>query len=227
MTQTLQLPFQAQMMLCGYKNEKYRAHWGYPHYGIDISSMQGGAGTDAQIYASGEGRVLAAGRDNTLGYGVAVLYENCKSRSGETRSLTARYLHMRTLLVRAGDRVHAGTPLGLEGKEGTKDYHLHLELDTDIRESFAVWSPQVSAGHTFWKKGSDTTVNPSLWLWRAENQTLAEPTYNPAWLNPEDVSIPDAESEIERLSRLLEKCRQEREATLQTLRALIESLTEA
>ena len=59
--QKLIMPFQSQMMLCGYKNAQYRKHWGYEHYGVDISHHTGGAGEDHTIYASGSGTHVAAG----------------------------------------------------------------------------------------------------------------------------------------------------------------------
>lgn len=191
MTQRLILPFVRSMMLCGYKVAEYREHWGYPHYGIDISTIQGGAGDDPTVYASGTGRVLAAGKDAKLGYGLAVLYPGAVNhRTDKAADLTARYMHLREIYVKAGDEVAPGDKLGLEGKEGTGDYHLHLELDTDTREEYARWSPQVSSGLTFWVKGVDSTVNPSDYLHIGPGQSLAPPTYNPAWLAPEDFTIP-------------------------------------
>lgn len=187
--QKLILPFTKQMMLCGYKNKKYADYWGYAHFGVDISSIQGGAGTDATIYASGEGTVVAAGKDSKLGYGLAVLYKDCYNHhTGKSCDLIARYMHMCKLHVTAGQKVKTGDKLATEGKEGTGDYHLHLEFDTDT--SWPINTPQV-AGSNFWKKGTDSTVNPSYIFHVGSMQTLADPTYNPAWLNAEDVTIPE------------------------------------
>ncbi len=188
--QRLVMPFKRQMMLCGYKTERYRQHWGYAHYGIDVSSIQGGAGTDAHIYASGVGTVLAAGRDNRLGGAIAVLYPDAYNHATDkSHGLVARYMHLTSVAVVAGDEVKPGDVLGIEGNVGTTDYHLHLEFDTDTDPRFATWSPQV-AGSNFWKKGVDTTVNPSYVLHVGPEQVLVEPSYNPAWLNPEDFAIP-------------------------------------
>lgn len=189
MSQKLRIPFKKAMMLCGYKNSNYKDAWGYPHYGIDISTKQGNAGTDDKIYGSGIGEVVAAGKDNTLGYGVAVLYKGCEYRYGTTESdIIVRYMHMSSISVAKGDSVTLDTVIGVEGKEGTEDYHLHMEMDTDTK--YPVYSPQVSKNHTFWKKGTDTTLNPSFYLWQDDSHTLVTPTYNPAWLSNEDKNIP-------------------------------------
>lgn len=191
MMQYLVMPFTCCMMLCGYKNPQYTKHWGYPHYGVDISTIQGGASDDHRILASGEGVVLASGKDSRLGYGAAVLYKDVfNHQTGETVSVVGRYMHMESLLVKEGDTVQAGTVIGEEGKEGTTDYHLHLEFDADITPAYSTWSPQVAGTGGFWKKGVDSTVNPSHLLHIGPKQSLADPTYNPAWLNPEDFNIP-------------------------------------
>ena len=195
MTQYLQMPFVRQMMLCGYKNPQYMAYWGYHHYGVDVSTIQGGAGDDPTVYASGNGTVLAAGKDAKLGYGLCVLYPDAYNhRTGECRDLVARYMHLKSITVKAGDAVKAGDSLGVEGKEGTTDYHLHLEFDTDT--AYPAYTPQV-AGSTFWKKGIDSTVNPSYILHVGAGQGIADPTYNPAWLNEEDFVIPAAPKEAQ------------------------------
>ena len=65
--QKLRLPFKESTMLCGYKTQRYLNAWGYPHYGIDISTYQGKKVPDHTIYASGVGTVVAAGWDSKLG----------------------------------------------------------------------------------------------------------------------------------------------------------------
>lgn len=187
--QKLIMPFKRQMMLCGYKNAKYLANWKYPHYGIDVSTIQGKAGDDHIIYASGDGVVVSVGEDSSLGWGLAVLYKDCHNHhTGQTRDLVARYMHMPAVYVIKDQAVKAGDKLAIEGKEGTGDYHLHLEFDTDSQ--WPVYSPQVAAGKTFWKKGSDSAVNPSHVLHVGTGQEIVKPTYNPAWLNAEDFVIP-------------------------------------
>ena len=101
-------------------------------------------------------------------------------------------MHLASVAVKTGSAVRPGDVLGLEGKEGTADYHLHLEFDTDIK--YPAYSPQV-AGSSFWKKGTDSTVNPSYLLHIGEDQGIVKPTYNPAWLNAEDFIIPVIEVE--------------------------------
>ena len=190
--QYLTLPFNKQMMLCGYKNAEYKKYWGYNHFGIDISAYQADKTGDLTVYASGEGTVLAAGKDSVLGYGLAILYPDCYNhKTGKTQSLTARYMHLKSISVKAGDKVKPGQAIATEGKEGTTDYHLHLEFDTDTTPAYATWSPQIAKGRiSFWRNGVDSTVNPSFVLHQRSNQILTNPTYNPAWLNDEDFNIP-------------------------------------
>lgn len=187
----LTLPFNKSMYLCGYKVNPYKEYWGYPHYGVDISAKE--ANGNMYVLASGDGKVLAAEKDNTLGGGIAILYKDCESRYGEKIDIVARYMHLSALNVKTGDIVKRGDVIGHEGKEGTQDYHLHLEFDTDT--VYPTYSPQVDNRHTFWMKGIDTTVNPSLWLWMGDGQELVSPTYNPAWLNAEDFNIPKCKEE--------------------------------
>ena len=187
----LTLPFNKSMMLCGYKSGPYREFWGYPHYGIDISAKE--ANGNMYVLASGDGVVLACAKDNTLGGGIAILYKDCESRYGERADIIARYMHLSALNVEKGDVVKRGQVIGYEGKEGTDSEHLHLEFDTDTL--YPTYSPQVSNNHTFWMKGIDSTVNPSLWLWCGEDQELVTPAYNPAWLNADDFNIPKCKEE--------------------------------
>lgn len=231
MSQKLVLPFTRCMMLCGYKNAEYTKYWGYPHYGIDVSTIQGGASDDPTVRASGEGEVLAAGKDSRLGYGVAVLYRGAYNhKTGKAVDVVGRYMHLKSVSVKAGDLVKAGTPLGVEGKEGAADYHLHLEFDTDITPAYATWTPQVAGTGGFWKKGVDSTVNPSYILYIGASQSLVAPTYNPAWLNNEDFNIPKLSNEdkdcenckkLEEQLNILEEKYQNIEKKLQEIKDII------
>jgi len=224
--QKLILPFDRQMMLCGYKNPRYRQHWGYEHYGVDISTIQGEASDNHTIYASGEGMVVAVGKDNSLGWGIAVLYPDVYNhKTGKTQDLVARYMHMAEVFVEKGQKVDVSTPLAPEGKEGTGDYHLHLEFDTDTR--YPTYSPQVSAGHTFWMKGLDSSVNPSYVLHIAKGRALVKPTYNLAWLNEEDFSIPQTETdtELERLRKAVTEYEAERATVYNLAKQIMDMLS--
>lgn len=237
MSQRLKMPFSGQMALCGYKNAKYQQHWGYAHYGMDLSSIQGGAGKDPTVLASGEGEVLAAGKDTRLGYGLAVLYRGAYNhKTGQTVDVVARYMHLRSIAVGLGDRVQPGTALGVEGKEGTTDYHLHLEFDTDTTPAYATWSPQVAGTGGFWKKGTDTTLDPAYLLHVGSGQTMAKPTYNPEWLNPDDLTIPalpqedtqppdgEGDAALKQLQQQLALLQQQLQEAQQQLSALQEKL---
>lgn len=200
--QKLLMPFKSQMMLCGYKNQNYRKHWGYDHYGVDISTIQGGAGSDHNIYASGAGQVLACGWDNSGGNVVVVLYPDVYNHAtGKSRDLVARYMHLAGITAKKGQAIRTGDVLGAEGKTQTGDYHLHIEFDTDTK--WPCYSPQVGskddklsiAQGNILMKGTDSTMNPSYIFYVGQGQRVVPPTYNPAWLNPEDKDIPSLPAE--------------------------------
>ena len=206
MTQRLLLPFKRGMIICGYKTAIYRSPkpvgHGYEHYGIDVSSIQGVNQADHFVRASGDGEVVhcvydrVSGGAQSLGWALAIRYNGCISRDGSVRDLIVRYMHSPTCYVQKGQTVRAGDKLLDEGMVGTSGYHVHVEMDTDTRQGYANWTPQVSAGHGGWvgpSKGAvDSTVNPSLWLWQSDAAQL-EPYYagwNRAWINAVDTSIP-------------------------------------
>ncbi|WP_439593060.1 M23 family metallopeptidase [Microbacterium sp.] len=87
------------------------------HQGYDMAQ-----GCGSTIYAAGPGRVITAGTYS--GYGITV-------RIDHGDSLITLYGHMTTgsLLVRDGDEVTAGTPIGAEGNTGRSfGCHLHFEV---------------------------------------------------------------------------------------------------
>lgn len=160
--QRLIFPYTTYRYLVGFKRPCYREHWGYDHYGADFTCCDHAP----LVRASGNGIVLAADDDDALGFGVAILYQQCERHDGRVRDLVARYMHLDAIICRKGDRLKAGDAFAREGAQGTKMRHLHMELDTDTRTEYATWSPQVSAtGHTLWRKGLDTCVDPMTYLW--------------------------------------------------------------
>lgn len=195
--QKLIMPFKSQMMLCGYKNPNYKKYWKFDHYGVDISTIQGNAGTDHNIYASGDGEVISCGWDNSGGNVVIVKYPQVYNRAKhEYKDLIARYMHLKSINVKAGTKLSAGTIIGEEGKSATGDFHLHIEFDTDTK--YPNYSPQVSsrddsktvAQGNILRHGIDSSVNPSDIFYIGRDQKIVAPTYNPAWLNQCDFNIP-------------------------------------
>ncbi len=93
----------------------YGSRWGRLHAGIDLA-----AGVGAPISAVAAGTVASAGNEG--GYGRAVRLQH------DDGTVTV-YAHMSELLVSAGQRVTAGTYLGLEGSSGhSTGPHLHFEV---------------------------------------------------------------------------------------------------
>ena len=93
----------------------YGARWGRLHAGIDLA-----AGVGAPISAVAAGTVASAGSEG--GYGLVV-------RVQHDDGTVTLYAHLSKLLVTVGQRVAAGTHLGLEGSSGqSTGPHLHFEV---------------------------------------------------------------------------------------------------
>ena len=96
---------------------------GYPHFhtGIDMVEPFG-----SPVYAADDGVVALVGSSSS-GYGNYVVI----AHSG---GLDTLYGHLSTALVKLGDRVAQGQPVGLEGSSGNSTgAHLHFELRINQR----------------------------------------------------------------------------------------------
>ncbi|MCC7016363.1 MAG: M23 family metallopeptidase [Rhodospirillales bacterium] len=84
-----------------------------PHLGLDIAAPEG-----APVRAAAAGRVALAHEDMVL-TGKTLLLDH-------GHGLTTSYIHLSEILVRAGETVAQGTPIGSVGKTGrTTAAHLH------------------------------------------------------------------------------------------------------
>ena len=96
----------------------YGWRWGRPHEGVDFGAHYG-----APIHAVGDGVVIGAGYlADEGGYGQIVLVRHAGG-------VITAYAHMSRVLVRSGERVHAGDLLGRVGSTGhVTGPHLHFEV---------------------------------------------------------------------------------------------------
>jgi LysM repeat protein len=86
------------------------------HLGIDLAAPYGNT-----IVAAQRGMAIWAGWTN-LGYGWSVVINHCNH-------VSTLYGHMAKVLVKAGQNVEAGQPIGLEGSTGwSTGPHLHFSL---------------------------------------------------------------------------------------------------
>jgi murein DD-endopeptidase MepM/ murein hydrolase activator NlpD len=87
------------------------------HAGIDL----GGVPIGAKIYSARGGVVTFAG--TSVGYGKMVIIKHSKKR------YSTRYAHLNKILVKQGQRVSVGHPIGELGKTGNvTGPHLHFEV---------------------------------------------------------------------------------------------------
>lgn len=86
-----------------------------PHKGVDFAMPQ-----DTPVLAVGDGEVVMAKRSGAAGYYVAI-------RHG--RTYTTRYMHLKKLLVKPGQKVKRGDRIALSGNTGrSTGPHLHYEI---------------------------------------------------------------------------------------------------
>lgn len=86
-----------------------------PHKGVDFAMPQG-----TPVLSVGDGEVVVAKRSGAAGYYVAV-------RHG--RTYTTRYMHLRKLLVKEGQKVKRGDRIAFSGNTGrSTGPHLHYEV---------------------------------------------------------------------------------------------------
>ncbi|EOL9003024.1 murein DD-endopeptidase MepM [Cronobacter turicensis] len=86
-----------------------------PHKGVDFAMPQG-----TPVLAVGDGEVVMAKRSGAAGYYVAL-------RHG--RTYTTRYMHLKKLLVKPGQKVKRGDRIALSGNTGrSTGPHLHYEM---------------------------------------------------------------------------------------------------
>ncbi|EPQ9802471.1 murein DD-endopeptidase MepM [Cronobacter sakazakii] len=86
-----------------------------PHKGVDFAMPQG-----TPVLAVGDGEMVMAKRSGAAGYYVAI-------RHG--RTYTTRYMHLKKLLVKPGQKVKRGDRIALSGNTGrSTGPHLHYEI---------------------------------------------------------------------------------------------------
>ncbi|WP_186763934.1 peptidoglycan DD-metalloendopeptidase family protein [Planomicrobium sp. CPCC 101079] len=102
----------------GYISSERGKRWGRWHNGIDIARPDGFA-----IKAADHGIVKAAGPAGTLGNRVVIDHQN---------GYETIYGHLKSIDVKKGQKVQAGTKLGKMGSTGrSTGVHLHFEISLD------------------------------------------------------------------------------------------------
>ena len=99
---------------------------GIGHTGNDFGAEQAGVAGD-DVLAVDQGRVARTGYDDG-GYGNYVDLR-LTNWTDPNNDIIARYAHLKTVNVQAGDDVHMGDVIGLMGNTGWSDAaHLHFEV---------------------------------------------------------------------------------------------------
>lgn len=108
------MPGAAMTSKFGRRRDPILGRWAH-HSGLDFRGRRG-----TQVRATGAGTVVKAGWNG--GYGRLVEIDH-------GQGITTRYAHMSKILVKRGDRIDAGTIIGLVGSSGrSTGPHLHYEV---------------------------------------------------------------------------------------------------
>lgn len=103
-----------------------------PHQGIDLATNEG-----YRVYAVEDGEIVATAKGYD-GYGFTITLKIKNTDNPELNGKFAFYAHLDRIDVKPGQKVSAGTQLGLSGDTGNakgmatipKGAHLHFEIRT-------------------------------------------------------------------------------------------------
>lgn len=193
--QRLVLPIDNCAFSAAYKNQLYLKQMKFPHYGVDLYSLEG----NQNVYACGEGEVIAAGMDgktlySAMGNAIVIVYKDCWSHEGNLTSLACRMFHFESVAVKAGDKVTKDTVIGKYGNTGgvlvngkPMGKHLHIEFDRDIK--YPAYAYGIRQSGNVIKKGTvDSTVNPSDY-WNLDCNQKIRGIYK-GWYDDNDINLP-------------------------------------
>ena len=186
MSQKLISPINQFRITAGFKNENYKKQFGYTHYGVDMTDKDR---KDTKIWGSGVGEVYGTGWSESGGNVVAVIYKNCLLPNGSVKDLVIRYYHLKSIYVKAGQKITKDTIIGHYGNTGASSgAHLHIEIDVDVK--YPLYTPQISKNSGILKKGTDTVINPVDVLWIKTTSPDKQSVHNSGYdtLSPSDLN---------------------------------------
>jgi len=190
-SQLLTFPMDNAIITTGYRNPVYLQRFGFPHFGLDLVPISGG---HAYILSSGEGVVLGTEfRDNSLGYIAVIRYDDVFiPQTGDIMPLIARYYHMASLYVNAGDVLSGGQVIGSVDGRHELYSHIHIEFDANI--NFPFHTPQVAeaSSNLLYRSGAtgELMINPlyvlvvgtGQWVFLHPNATYATQNDHPRFM---------------------------------------------
>lgn len=191
MSQRLILPITDLRVTATYKNTQYKAYWGFYHYGLDC------IGSNTNVYACGNGKVIACGPDGATLYGdqsrlgnvIVIVYEDVLFQDGTVSGLACRMFHFDQIYVQTGEYVTQSTVIGQYGNTGrySSGAHLHIEFDTDTR--WPCYAYGVASGGNIIKAGTiDSTKDPNK-IWYIGTDQQLRGAVN-GWYKPKDLIVP-------------------------------------
>lgn len=180
MTQILYLPMDEVTVNVGYKSAKYAAEYGCAQYGTDL------AAPSRMVHASARGTVEKIGTDTDGTVFAVVRYEDVTCRDGETRTIYAKYGHLRRCQLDEGQELEDGELLGsFEGGY----LHVELALEYDPEDKPVFNSPSRDYGSTVapylvWQAREKGDPDAGLY---AQTITTKKEWLEAGWVSPLDI----------------------------------------
>lgn len=197
MSQTLYLPMDEVTLNVGYKSKKYAQQYGCTQYGTDL------AAPSRMVHASASGTIEKIGADTDGTVYCVVRYEDVLCRDGETRTIYAKYGHLRRCQLDEGQELEDGELLGsFEGGY----LHVELALEYDPEDKPVFNSPSRDYGSTVapylvWQAREKGDPDAGLY---AQTITTKKEWLEAGWVSPWDIldfsdqpEAPEAEPEPE------------------------------
>lgn len=125
---------------------------GYTHVGLDLSTV-GGTGPGSNVLAPADMIITVSREHLTGGLPDAGSYVKGHTTSGEAFSFSFFHMVKGSLTVSVGQRITAGTKIGVEGNTGNSSgTHLHLEI----------WPGHMEGDFFYWGDGTPPNPEPIL-----------------------------------------------------------------
>ena len=197
MAQQLILPINNHKLLIGTTSQGLEKYAKKVH-GVDIKQFGSWTISDltenhgVKIWGSGNGTVIAVGKDTNFGNVAVVKYPNVESRvlGGVLGDVIVRYYHLQSYAVKAGQTITKDTIIGYTGRTGKVYYpgartglcRIEVDRDTQYPCYSGALMPSWPQGEII-KRGNNDTVSYPKYVFHVKSSAPDYQKVNPSALS--------------------------------------------